>query len=259
MALLSDLITLFGLSVLVLPSAYLLILAGAQWWLWFPALLAGYVLSMILFKVVLALVPPLKEGEYDYPKSSMFLNWGFRFAFKRALSWDFLSEMIGSFGYLRVLYFWALGARVDSITAVASDLSLRDPSLVHIGKGVVIGSDVIIGSHMVTQTKIVLGKVEIGSQAQIGYGTEIGPSTIIEERAVVGPRCSVFGKVRIGSETVIGSNVTIGLGVKIGSQCVIEGHVRIEPFAELADQCIVKSGSVIKRKKKIESGTVVKP
>lgn len=122
----------------------------------------------------------------------------------------------------------AFGARLGAGAQVTTRTSIREPHLVHIGRGSVIGEYAHLACsfqpkpHTLVVAAIEIGDdVLIGGYCVLGAGCRVGSRSILEFRVAVGSHATIGDDTRIGAGTGIRNRARIGNSVHIGKECSI--------------------------------------
>jgi hypothetical protein len=147
----------------------------------------------ITLKGILLFVPPLKRGVYAL-NHKMAVIWFFHLCLNRSSKSNGSYFLIRSSRLLTWLYYRILGCKLSLSASLSIDLELPDPSLIEIGKRVVIGGRCYIGAHSIKEGRLILGRVQILDDSFVSLNTVIGPNTVIGKKASTGVGNYFFGQ-----------------------------------------------------------------
>jgi mannose-1-phosphate guanylyltransferase/phosphomannomutase len=166
---------------------------------------------------------------------------GVEYSFERQLFPDLLAAGDPIYGYISDRYWIDIGnpAQYQS----AHEAILRNEVAVRVfgarsERGVRIGENVRLD-----KTVKLLGPAIIGRGACVGAETRIKDYTVLGENVAVGQECSIAQTI-VWEGTRIGNHVSLN-GCIIGFNCVIEDNVTIGGGVVLADNSLVRKGSLL--------------
>ncbi len=205
-------------------------------------LLLGYFLFLHIFVLVLGILknifqPKLSEGVKDIGNNKDFISWALNSVFCGIFLTSPMRKQISFIFYLNWIYYRLMGLKMSLSTMISMNVTIRQPELIELGKGVIIGLGSIMSCHYKpSKTKHVQRKIIIKDRSILGGFAHLSPGVVIGEDSVVGARSVIYEGVRIGNN------------VRMGAEC------RVTFYSRIPDNVIIKSGSVITRNDKIGAG-----
>lgn len=205
-------------------------------------LILGYFIFLHIFVLVLGLLknifqPKLSEGVKEIGINKDFIAWALNSAFCGVLLTSPMQKQISFIFYLNWIYYRLMGLKMTMSTMISMNVTIRQPELIELGKGVIIGLGSIMSCHYKpSKTKHVQRKIIIKDRSILGGFAFLSPGVIVGRDSVVGARSVIYEGVQIGNN------------VRIGAECRITFH------AKIPDNVTLKSGTVITRNDKIEAG-----
>ncbi len=205
-------------------------------------ILLGYFVFLHVFVISIGVLKrilqrPLVTGKIPVGLNKDYFAFALNSVFHGIFFTSPVAGQVGITFYLTALYYRLMGMKVGLSNIIGTNVLIRQPELISLGKKTVLGIGSILSCHYSPNGKIhVQGRIQVGDHSLIGAYAQLAPDCILGDRVVVGNRSIIF------------SDVEIGNNVQIGMECRIEYGVRIP------DNVIIKSNSVIKRSDKIESG-----
>ncbi|MFN8670733.1 MAG: DapH/DapD/GlmU-related protein [Candidatus Sericytochromatia bacterium] len=197
------------------------ILANLNIKLDFLLILSPILVILFLFYLIISIwiirliTPPLKEGTYDAPNSSMFYIWTIHFTLNRMVSVQPVRNLILYSVNLRYLLFKALGGNISYGCSISADVDLNDLPMISIGKNCVLGASTFITGHFINKEKITFGKIIIEDNVNIGGFSHISPNVTIGENSWVGAESKIAPMVKISKNSKIEAGTNISAGTRI--------------------------------------------
>lgn len=174
-------------------------------WLYGLLALSPVAAALVLIGVigaVRAVAPAMKASMVPLGLNRGMVSWYCQMALGRAAKVAGLSTLIHRVGFLRVLYYRALGARLGRGVRFGRGVQILEAPLVSIGAGTVLSDEVIITCHIFVGDKLVLRPVAVGERVVLGPRCRIAPSSVIGDDARVGAD-SIVGADKIPAGAVI--------------------------------------------------------
>jgi acetyltransferase-like isoleucine patch superfamily enzyme len=187
----------FGLDA---PFPLLLTLAVGSWVV--DAVL--FVLALILLKTLMA--RRVSFGRFRMTDHRVF-PWMLADRINKMMIRSPFRGMINDYGFLRLLYYRGMGAKIGHRFLVANSARILDPWALRVGDDVLIGEDVLLSGHTVERSILTVREVELGNSVLIGGrstifpGVKVGDAALVAANAVVPPGTIVApGKIWHGSQ-----------------------------------------------------------
>jgi hypothetical protein len=187
MTLLSQFLSFFPLSVLLLTLAAFVWLLQAPGW---PALLllaaVIYLYPVLCFRL-LNLFYPLREGRYNLSERRYNPWWGSHQIQLIYLACPGLESLLRLVPGLYSAWLRLWGAQIGRGVYWTPNVRIEDRPLLQLGDQVLLGHQVQIISHVIVphkgQMRLYVKKVTIGSQAFIGAASRLGPGVTVAANA----------------------------------------------------------------------------
>ena len=163
------------------------------------------------------------------------------YSFERQLFPELLEQGVPIYGYITDRYWIDIGKPVQY--QQAHEAIMRGEVAVKVF-GAMSERGVRIGENAkIDKTAKLLGPAIIGKNVSIGAETRIKDYTVLGENVAVGQECSLAQTI-VWAGTKIGNHVNLN-GCIIGFNCVIEDNATIGGGVVLADNSLVRRGSLL--------------
>jgi acetyltransferase-like isoleucine patch superfamily enzyme len=218
------------------------------WWLDAAGRVGAFFFAELLILAVLReLIPRPAAGAHKVGKDSTYVRWLVSQAFNEVALHPIIRLPFWTFHTTRILYLKALRARVSFHVGLSYDTTIRDPSLLAIGRGSQLEPGVTIEAALHGAGRIRIAPVSIGE------GCLIGAHSILMPGATVGH------DVRIEPAAIIGEEVRVGVGASIGEGVRLEKGVDLGSYASIGTGAIISEGVRIGDRAKVAPGAIVEP
>ena len=172
------------------------------------AALPAYILALLVVILIMAAIrsvsPDLKPGIYKKFKPGPFFTQVWLVGIYSLIDAMPFKRTVHFVAFLRYLFYRGQGMKTHYQNWVSQDVSIADPSLITLGKGVNLGGRVGITGHLALPDVVIIAPVTMGDSVVVGAEAKIGPG------------------VTIGDKALIGATAILGMSVKVGESAYVE-------------------------------------
>ncbi len=247
-AVLRDALKALLLIAIVGPAvAVAMALPAARWaWLDGPGrAFAALSVELGALAVLRLFVPLARSGAHRIGWNNDYLCWLASSALNDVAQLPLLRAPFCFFHFGRVVYFKVLGANLPWAVSLPAHLTVRDPSLWTVERGVQVEPGVTVESALHGAGRVRVGPVTLGAGCLVGAHTIIMPGVVVAPDVRIGPRGLIGEQARIGVGVALGADAQIAREADIGSYATVGGAAVIGESSTLGDRARVSAGASV--------------
>jgi carbonic anhydrase/acetyltransferase-like protein (isoleucine patch superfamily) len=171
------------------------------------AALPAYILALLVVVSIMgairAISPELKPGIYKKFRPGPFFTQVWLVGIYSLIDAMPFKRTVHFVAFLRYLFYRGQGMKTHYQNWVSQDVSIADPSLITLGKGVNLGGRVGITGHLALPDVVIIAPVTMGDSVVVGAEAKIGPGVTIGDKALIGATAILGMSVRVGESAYI--------------------------------------------------------